>query len=44
MVESIPVHEALTPLGEINTPEADMDDLSDLEGTLSLLREVGVVP
>ena len=44
MVESIPIHEALTPLSEINTPDADMDDLSDLQGTLSLLREVGVVP
>ena len=44
MVESIPIHEALTPLGEINTPDADLDDLADLQGTLSLLREVGVVP
>ena len=44
MVGSIPIHEALTPLSEINAPDADMDDLSDLQGTLSLLREVGVVP
>ncbi len=44
MVESIPIHEALTPLSEINTPDADMDDLADLQATLSLLREVGVVP
>ena len=44
MVESIPIHEALTPLSEINIPDADMDDLSDLQGTLSLLRGVGVVP
>ena len=44
MVESIPIHEALTPLGAIKTPEADMDDLADLEGTLGLLRGVGVVP
>ena len=44
MVESIPIHEALTPLSEINTPDADMDGLSDLQGTLSLLRGVGVVP
>ena len=44
MVESIPLHEALTPLSEINTPDADMDDLADLEATLGLLRGVGVVP
>ena len=44
MVEAIPIHEALTPLAEINTPDADMDDLADLQETLSLLREVGVVP
>ena len=44
MVESIPIHEALTPLSEINTPAADMDDLTDLQETLSLLRDVGVVP
>ena len=44
MVESIPIHEALTPLAEIATPNADMDDLADLQATLGLLREVGVVP
>ena len=44
MVESIPIHEALTPLSEINAPDADMDDLADLEATLSLLRQIGVVP
>ncbi len=44
MVESIPIHEALTPLSEINTPDAAMEELADLEATLGLLRGVGVVP
>ena len=44
MVQAIPIHEALTPLAEIQTPEANMDDLLDLQATLSLLRELGVVP
>ena len=44
MVELIPISEALTPLSQINTPEADMDELADLEATLGLLRELGVVP
>jgi iron(III) transport system substrate-binding protein len=33
----------LPPLDEIGTPEIDLSDLSDLEGTLQLLREVGIV-
>ena len=44
MVEAVPTHPDLTPLDEINTPDADMDDLTDLQATLGLLRELGVVP
>ncbi len=33
----------MPPLGEIGTPEIDLSDLSDLEGTLELLQEVGIL-
>lgn len=33
----------LPPLSEIGTPEIDLSDLSDLEGTLELLQEVGIL-
>ena len=33
----------LPPLDDIGTPELDLSDLSDLEGTLELLQEVGVL-
>ena len=33
----------IPPLGEIGTPEIDLSDLSDLEGTLELLQEVGIL-
>lgn len=35
--------QGLPPLAEIQTPELDLSDLSDLEGTLNLLREVGAL-
>ena len=34
----------LTPLDEINAPPIDMADLGDLEGTVTMLRETGVLP
>lgn len=34
---------ALPPLGEIGTPEIDLSDLSDLEGTLELLEELDIL-
>jgi iron(III) transport system substrate-binding protein len=33
----------LTPLAEIDTPEINLSDLADLEGTLQLLQEVGAL-
>jgi iron(III) transport system substrate-binding protein len=35
--------ESLTPLSEIQAPEIDLADLADLEGTLALLTEVGIL-
>ncbi len=34
----------LTPLAELNAVQIDLSDLSDLQGTLQLLREVGALP
>jgi len=34
---------ALPPLAEIGTPDIDLSDLSDLEGTLELLQDVGIL-
>jgi iron(III) transport system substrate-binding protein len=33
----------LIPLDEIDTPDVDLSDLSDLEGTLAMLRDVGLL-
>ena len=43
LVESIPINEDLVPLSEIETPNIDLSNLDDLEGTLDLLRETGVL-
>lgn len=34
----------LTPLAELNPPALDLSDLSDLQGTLTLLQETGALP
>ncbi len=34
---------ALPPLDDIGTPDIDLSDLSDLDGTLELLQEVGIL-
>jgi iron(III) transport system substrate-binding protein len=39
----VPPAEGLTPLSEIQAPEIDLADLADLEGTLALLTEVGIL-
>jgi iron(III) transport system substrate-binding protein len=33
----------LRPLDEIESPEIDLSELSDLQGTLELLAEVGIL-
>lgn len=43
LVEGVEPDPALPPLAEIGTPEIDLSDLADLEGTLQLLQEVGVL-
>ncbi|MDP6549147.1 MAG: iron ABC transporter substrate-binding protein [Dehalococcoidia bacterium] len=42
LVAGIPVHPELVPLDELDTPDIDLSDLSDLEGTLKLLLDVGL--
>ena len=43
LVEGVETDPALPPLAEIGTPDIDLSDLSDLEGTLQLLQEVGIL-
>jgi iron(III) transport system substrate-binding protein len=43
LIEGVEPDPALPPLGDIGTPEIDLSDLSDLEGTLELLQEVGIL-
>jgi iron(III) transport system substrate-binding protein len=43
LIEGIPINEELVPLSEIQTPNIDLSNLDDLEGTLELLRETGVL-
>ena len=43
LVAGVPINEELVPLSEIQTPNIDLSDLDDLEGTLELLRETGVL-
>jgi iron(III) transport system substrate-binding protein len=44
LIEGIAIHPDLVPLSEIESPTIDLSDLADLEGTLDLLRETGVLP
>ena len=41
LIEGIPVNENLLPLDQIKTPDIDLNDLEDLQGTLELLQDVG---
>ena len=43
LVEGVEADPALPPLSEIGTPQIDLSDLDDLEGTLELLQEVGIL-
>ncbi len=44
LVEGVNVNRLLPPLDEINAPQIDMADLGDLEGTVDLLRDTGILP
>ena len=44
LIEGVQTHRLLVPIADIANPDISLGDLSDLEGTLALLREVGVVP
>lgn len=43
LIEGVGTDPALPALSEIGTPDIDLSDLSDLEGTLQLLEEAGVL-
>lgn len=43
LVEGVEINEELVPLDEIQSPEIDLSNLDDLQGTLELLRETGVL-
>ena len=43
LVEGIVVNSNLVPLDDIQTPDIDLSQLEDLEGTLELMTEVGVI-
>ena len=43
LIDGVPADPALPPLTEIQSPAIDLSDLSDLEGTLKLLQESGVL-
>ena len=43
LVEGVATAPGLVPLAEIQSSDIDLSDLSDLQGTLELLTEVGVV-
>jgi iron(III) transport system substrate-binding protein len=42
-VPAVPPVGDLPPIDELNPPDIDLTDLADVEGTLDLLREVGVL-
>ncbi|MGH3086808.1 MAG: iron ABC transporter substrate-binding protein [Rubrobacteraceae bacterium] len=43
LIEGVETNEQLTPLSEIETPDIDLSNLDDLEGTLELMEETGVL-
>jgi iron(III) transport system substrate-binding protein len=43
LVEGVDPDAELPPIESIGTPEIDLSDLSDLEGTLQLLQEAGIL-
>ena len=43
LVTGVPADPRLVPLAEIESPDVDLSDLADLEGTLRLIQEAGVL-
>ncbi len=43
LIAGVSTHPELLPLDQINTPDIDLSDLDDLDGTLKLLRDVGIL-
>jgi iron(III) transport system substrate-binding protein len=43
LVTGVAARDELPPLAEIDTPDIDLGDLDDLEGTLRMLRETGAL-
>ncbi|MFV9504892.1 MAG: iron ABC transporter substrate-binding protein [Oscillochloridaceae bacterium umkhey_bin13] len=43
LTDSVPADPRLRPLSEIKTPDLDLNELSDLQNTLRLLQDVGVL-
>ena len=43
LVEGVPANPGLVPLSDLDTPDIDLSDLSDLQGTLDLLLETGAL-
>ena len=43
LIEGVEIAPGLTPLDEIESPDVDLSQLADLEATLELLAEVGLV-
>ena len=43
LIPGVPTAEGLRPLAQIGSPEIDLGDLADLQGTVELLTEVGVL-
>lgn len=44
LVAGIAIDDRLKPLDEIDPPDIDLSDLEDLQGTVALLRNAGVLP
>ena len=44
LVEGVPPDPGLPPLSSLEPPDVDLGDLTDARGTISLLREVGIIP
>lgn len=44
LVEGVEIHESLIPLSELNAINIDLADLVDLQGTIELLQDVGMLP